>query len=165
MLAVISAAVVILTAGYILWTIQRVYLGPEYKGPHAEALRPMTSREIAIAAPLVVMAVVLGIFPKTLLNYTDATINGLVSRLNPARQSAEFTPLGMTAVRTADRETASEGAIVPAASDSRRRRNSISAHHLARHDPRCQGVAVNLHELIEYVLNDLGRRSVRYGRS
>ena len=33
-LAVIAASVVILTAGYILWTIQRVYLGPEYKGPH-----------------------------------------------------------------------------------------------------------------------------------
>jgi NADH-quinone oxidoreductase subunit M len=32
-LAVIAAAVVILTAGYILWTVQRVYLGPEYKGP------------------------------------------------------------------------------------------------------------------------------------
>ena len=25
---------VILTAGYILWTIQRVYLGAEYRGPH-----------------------------------------------------------------------------------------------------------------------------------
>ena len=36
-LAVISASVVILTAAYILWTLQRVYLGPEYKGPHAEA--------------------------------------------------------------------------------------------------------------------------------
>ena len=35
-LAVIAASVVILTAGYILWTIQRVYLGPEYKGPHAD---------------------------------------------------------------------------------------------------------------------------------
>ncbi len=35
-LAVISASVVIITAAYILWTIQRVYLGPEYKGPHAE---------------------------------------------------------------------------------------------------------------------------------
>ncbi|MGA2254018.1 MAG: NADH-quinone oxidoreductase subunit M [Thermoguttaceae bacterium] len=91
-LAVISAAVVILTAGYILWTIQRVYLGPEYKGPHPEALRPMSVREIAIAAPLVVMAVVLGIFPKTLLNYTDATINGLVDRLNPARHSALLSP-------------------------------------------------------------------------
>ena len=36
-LAVISASVVILTAGYILWAMQRVYLGPEYKGPHGEA--------------------------------------------------------------------------------------------------------------------------------
>ena len=38
-LAVISAAVVILTAGYILWAIQRVYLGAEYKGPHREHSR------------------------------------------------------------------------------------------------------------------------------
>ena len=36
-LAVVAASVVILTAGYILWTVQRVYLGPEYKGPHGEA--------------------------------------------------------------------------------------------------------------------------------
>jgi NADH-quinone oxidoreductase subunit M len=92
-LAVIAAGVVILTAGYILWTIQRVYLGPEYKGPHAEALRRMTPREIAIAAPLVVMAVVLGVFPNTLLKYTDSTISGLVNRLNVARQSAEFSRL------------------------------------------------------------------------
>ena len=89
-LAVISAAVVILTAGYILWTIQRVYLGPEYKGPHPEALRPMTRREIAIAAPLLVMAVALGVFPNSLLQYTDATIKGFVDHLNSARQSAEF---------------------------------------------------------------------------
>jgi len=48
-LAVISAAVVILTAGYILWAIQRVYLGPEYKGPHGDHLTPITKRELAIA--------------------------------------------------------------------------------------------------------------------
>ena len=30
-LAVVAASVVILTAGYILWTIQRVYLGPSTK--------------------------------------------------------------------------------------------------------------------------------------
>jgi NADH-quinone oxidoreductase subunit M len=91
-LAVIAAAVVILTAGYILWTIQRVYLGPEYKGPHAEALRPMTLREIAIAVPLVVMAVVLGIYPKALVDYTNPTIGGLVDRLTVAKRSAEFSP-------------------------------------------------------------------------
>ena len=52
LLAVISAAVVILTAGYILWAIQRVYLGAEYKGPHGENLTPITMRELCIAVPL-----------------------------------------------------------------------------------------------------------------
>ena len=32
-LAIVAASVVILTAGYILWTIQRVYLGPRVQGP------------------------------------------------------------------------------------------------------------------------------------
>lgn len=80
-LAIISAAVVILTAGYILWTIQRVYLGPEYKGPHADALTPMSRREIAIAAPLIVMAVLFGVYPRALLDYTDTTINKMVDNL------------------------------------------------------------------------------------
>jgi NADH-quinone oxidoreductase subunit M len=80
-LAVIAAFVVILTAGYILWTIQRVYLGPEYKGPHAEALRPMTRREIAIAAPLVLMAVVLGVYPRAVLDYTTPTVSRMVDNL------------------------------------------------------------------------------------
>ncbi|MGH7135377.1 MAG: complex I subunit 4 family protein, partial [Pirellulales bacterium] len=43
-LAVISAATVILTAGYILWTLQRVYLGAEYKGPHGDHITPITGR-------------------------------------------------------------------------------------------------------------------------
>ena len=68
-LAVISASVVILTAGYILWTLQRVYLGPEYKGPHGDDITPMTQREIAIAAPLLAFAIVLGVYPKVVFNY------------------------------------------------------------------------------------------------
>ena len=73
-LAIMAASVVILTAGYILWTIQRVYLGPEYKGPHGDALRPMTRREIGIAAPLVAMAILLGVYPQALLNYVNPTV-------------------------------------------------------------------------------------------
>ena len=42
LLAIIAAGGVILTAGYILWTIQRVYLGPGYKGPHADSITPIT---------------------------------------------------------------------------------------------------------------------------
>jgi NADH-quinone oxidoreductase subunit M len=81
-LAVISAAVVILTAGYILWTIQRVYLGGEYKGPHAEALTPSTRRENAIAGVLFVLAILFGVFPNTfLLRYMDRTVERQVSEL------------------------------------------------------------------------------------
>ena len=80
-LAVISASVVILTAGYILWTLQRVYLGPEYKGPHGDNITPMTQREIAIAAPLLVFAVVLGVYPKVVFNYMAPSVNKVVDDL------------------------------------------------------------------------------------
>src|SRR5688572_25720106 len=80
-LAVISAAVVILTAGYILWAIQRVYLGGEYRGPHPEALVPATMRELVIAVPLVVFAIVLGVYPQSLLNYMQPSVDQQVSAL------------------------------------------------------------------------------------
>lgn len=73
-LAVVAASVVILTAGYILWTLQRVYLGPEYKGPHSSALTPMTRREIAIATPLLVFAILFGVYPQAVLKYTTPSI-------------------------------------------------------------------------------------------
>ena len=80
-LAVISASVVILTAAYILWTIQRVYLGAEYNGPHEEELKPITAREFSIAAPLFVLAIVFGLFPRTVLKYMDNTIDRQVEDL------------------------------------------------------------------------------------
>jgi NADH-quinone oxidoreductase subunit M len=80
-LAVISAAVVILTAGYILWAIQRVYLGAEYKGPHPEALTPMTPREFFIAAPLLALAIFFGVYPQALLNYMQPSVDKTVVEL------------------------------------------------------------------------------------
>jgi NADH-quinone oxidoreductase subunit M len=79
--AVISASVMIITAGYILWAIQRVYLGPEYKGPHGEALKPATRREVAIAAPLLAFAIVLGVYPQALFNYMTPSVNRTVDQL------------------------------------------------------------------------------------
>ncbi|MEX1042174.1 MAG: NADH-quinone oxidoreductase subunit M [Pirellulaceae bacterium] len=80
-LAVISASVVILTAAYILWAVQRVYLGAEYNGPHEEALTEITPRELAISIPLCVLAVVLGVFPGLLFRYMDPTIDRQVTAL------------------------------------------------------------------------------------
>jgi len=80
-LAVISASVVILTAGYILWTLQRVYLGPEYKGPHEESITPATPRELAIAAPLVAFAILLGVYPNAVFRYMSPSVNKTVDEL------------------------------------------------------------------------------------
>lgn len=80
-LAVISAFTVILTAAYILWAIQRVYLGAEYKGPHGDHLTPITARELAIAAPLVFFAILFGVAPQILFNYVTPTVNRQVETL------------------------------------------------------------------------------------
>ncbi len=94
----------ILTAGYILWTIQRVYLGPEYKGPHGEALVPATQREIAIAAPLLAFAILFGVYPQALLNYMAPTVNQTVDRL--AEWSRRDAAAGVA--RTANRHSGTD---------------------------------------------------------
>jgi NADH-quinone oxidoreductase subunit M len=78
LLAVCSAFTVILTAAYILWAIQRVYLGAEYKGPHGDHLTPMTRRELAIAVPLVVLAIVVLVFGTKKLKNIGSDLGGAV---------------------------------------------------------------------------------------
>jgi NADH-quinone oxidoreductase subunit M len=79
--AVVAASVVILTAGYILWTIQRVYLGAEYRGPHPEALKPATRREVAIAAPLLALAILFGVYPQAIFHYMSPSVDKTVAGL------------------------------------------------------------------------------------
>jgi len=81
-LAIVSAGGVILTAGYILWALQRVYLGPEYKGPHPEAITPMNSREKAIGWMLIVPCFALGVYPNFVFNYTNEPLSKLVQTLD-----------------------------------------------------------------------------------
>jgi NADH-quinone oxidoreductase subunit M len=89
-LAILAASTVILTAGYILWAFQRVYLGAEYKGPHEEELVPETWRERAIAIPLVVAAFVLGVAPNhTVLPYMAPSVNKTVTDLVEWRKATD----------------------------------------------------------------------------
>jgi len=73
-MAILAAAGVILTAGYILWLIRRVYLGKEkeeYAG-YSDA----SARETFILVPMAVLCIALGIFPmQTVFNYTNGTLN------------------------------------------------------------------------------------------
>ncbi|QDU28478.1 NAD(P)H-quinone oxidoreductase chain 4 1 [Anatilimnocola aggregata] len=98
-LAVISAAVVVLTAAYILWALQRVYLGAEYKGPHGDHITPTNARENLIGMTLLFFAILLGVFPQqTVLTYMDKTIDRQVNDL--ARWTAEVKQPMLDAERT-----------------------------------------------------------------
>ncbi|MDX1948647.1 MAG: NADH-quinone oxidoreductase subunit M [Pirellulaceae bacterium] len=74
-LAILAAAPVVLTAAYILWAVQRVYLGAEYKGPHGDHLTPSNLRENTIAVTLLAFAILFGVAPGLLLQYMDKTID------------------------------------------------------------------------------------------
>ncbi|MGD9127157.1 MAG: NADH-quinone oxidoreductase subunit M [Planctomycetia bacterium] len=111
-LAVISASVVILTAGYILWTIQRVYLGPEYKGPHEKSITRMTGREIAIGAPLVALAILFGVYPRAILDYTKPSVSKTVDNLKTWMENVELPEQQAAALRAeADQANANNNAV------------------------------------------------------
>ncbi len=77
-MAILAAAGVILTAGYILWLIRRVYLGnerEEYRGfPDA------SGREIFILVPMAILCIALGVLPmQTVFNFTNGTLDLLLA--------------------------------------------------------------------------------------
>ncbi len=77
--SILAAATVVLTAAYILWTIQRVFMGvnPVYKKE-----RDMDLRELACALPLVILCVALGVLPwQLLLSWMEPSITGLIDTL------------------------------------------------------------------------------------
>jgi NADH-quinone oxidoreductase subunit M len=82
-LAILAAAAVILTAGYILWTIQRVFLG---KSETWKGLPDMNLRELVIAVPLVVLTIAMGIFPQALiLGWMSPSVDQVAQKVITAR--------------------------------------------------------------------------------
>ena len=83
-LAVLAAAAVILTAGYILWTVQRVFLG---KSETWKGLPDLDLREIIIAVPLVILTIALGIFPQAMvLSWMGPSVDQMVQTVTTARE-------------------------------------------------------------------------------
>ena len=76
--AILAAGTVIVTAAYILWTLQRVYLGtnPTYKD-----FPDMDLREVLCIIPLAVLAVLLGILPMLLFSWMEPHVTDLVDTL------------------------------------------------------------------------------------
>jgi len=71
-MTVFGAATAILTAGYLLWTYQRIYLGPlneKYK-----SLPDVTFREVFTLVPLGMIVLLLGIYPHAILDLLNTSL-------------------------------------------------------------------------------------------
>ncbi|MGC1341658.1 MAG: NADH-quinone oxidoreductase subunit M [Candidatus Binataceae bacterium] len=74
-LTVLAAATAILTAGYLLWTYQRIYLGPfneKYKG-----FADLSLREAFTLVPLAIIVLILGVYPHAVLGLLNTSLTHL----------------------------------------------------------------------------------------
>ena len=72
-LTILGASGVILTAGYLLWTIQRIFLGP----PNEKYLKlpEINGREMFTLVPLGAIVILLGIYPSLVLDLLRASLD------------------------------------------------------------------------------------------
>jgi NADH-quinone oxidoreductase subunit M len=71
---------IILTAAYILWTVQRVYL-VQPKDEKIKTFKDLNFREAFCLIPLAFLCVLLGVWPKTILVFMDSSMTAIVETI------------------------------------------------------------------------------------
>jgi len=77
---IIAASAVVLTAGYMLWALQRMYLGPP-NPKYADKGWEINGRELFTLAPLAVIVLLLGIYPKLILDLQGPALRAINERV------------------------------------------------------------------------------------
>jgi NADH-quinone oxidoreductase subunit M len=72
-LTIVGASGVILTAGYLLWTIQRVYLGPANE--KYLTFPEINGREMFTLVPLGAIVIVVGVYPSVVLDLLRSSLD------------------------------------------------------------------------------------------
>jgi NADH-quinone oxidoreductase subunit M len=75
LMTVAGAATAILTAGYMLWCFQRIYLG-QLNDKYA-TLPDLSARELFTLVPLAAIVLVLGVYPHAILNLINTSLTHL----------------------------------------------------------------------------------------
>lgn len=78
-LTIISTLGILLGAGYMLWTMQRVFFGP--LNEKWTSLKDIDSREYAMFVPLTIIIIFLGVYPSAMLDIMNTSVNSLVNFL------------------------------------------------------------------------------------
>jgi NADH-quinone oxidoreductase subunit M len=81
--AALAATGMILGAAYMLWLYRRVIFGPLVK-ESLRTIRDLRANEVAAFAPLVVLALVMGIWPQFFLEPMAGSVAQLLARVAPA---------------------------------------------------------------------------------
>ena len=81
--AAFAASGVVLGAAYMLYLYQRTMFG-KVENPKNERLMDLSNREFATFAPLIVLAVWIGLYPKPFLDRLNMSVQNVVARVNPA---------------------------------------------------------------------------------
>jgi NADH-quinone oxidoreductase subunit M len=78
-LTIVAVITIVLTAAYMLWVLQRVFLGslPE----KWKDITDMNTRELAMLVPLAIIVVFLGIYPAPMLDLMNTSLNHLAGLL------------------------------------------------------------------------------------
>jgi NADH-quinone oxidoreductase subunit M len=82
-ITVISTLGILLGAGYMLWTFQRVFLGSLKE--KWTALGDLTFREYAMLIPLSIIIIFIGVYPSSMLNLMNSSVNALVKFMTDAQ--------------------------------------------------------------------------------
>ncbi len=80
--AVVATAGVVLAALYLLWAYQQVFR--HEPDPETAAVKDLSWREVAVVAPLVLVIIFLGVYPKPVLDRITPSVQRLVQQVDRA---------------------------------------------------------------------------------
>lgn len=89
LLAVLAAACLVITAGYLLWALQRVFLGKDYRGSGEAGLVAMNSREGSVLTILALSCIALGVAPRIAFDVTSASTDHLTTGVAEAVSNSQ----------------------------------------------------------------------------
>jgi NADH-quinone oxidoreductase subunit M len=79
LLTIISVLGIVITAGYFLYMLQRVLLGPVNE--KLAAIPDINRRELLTLVPLMIVTIAIGVYPLTALKYQETAVKALIAVL------------------------------------------------------------------------------------
>jgi NADH-quinone oxidoreductase subunit M len=100
--AAFGATALVLSSVYMLWLYQRVMTGPVAQG--SDGIRDLVPRELIVVAPLIALLLVLGIYPKPVLDIINPAVSNTMTAIgqhDPAPTVLTVSPQAEHRPRTA----------------------------------------------------------------